>query len=752
MLEALRPEGEPPGTGADNREFLQGAEMGREAVGTLGWTVLFLLGGVASAQDQPETGDEYYDEEAAGDEAGDVQEEAEVGGEVSGELSLGGDDEEAAGEDEGGEEDPDANTLPARRDRDVRPAINGEVGLLHVAMLESGPANSFRVGLHGEYFTATDFLLVGDTADHVGATLGIGYTPIRNVEAYLSLASYANANDQENPALFQVLGDTVFGAKGYIPLMPFWNVGGDFGVYLLNQVGNIGVDAASFGIRALTTMDFERLEGGGAPIRAHLNLGYYFDNSAALVEDAEARRSDIAGEEVEITRQERFALGINRTDQFQFGLGVDVPLGYVDPFVEWTLAVPVNRQGYDCLEGGSGAGSTNNVEDSCLAVDAFPAFPDRLTLGARVLPPIRGLGVDVGVDIGLTGVSTHVKELAATPPYMIYFGFSYNYDTRERVRTLTKTVTQTVQAPAPPVPPKGHVRGRVRDAESGAGIAGAVVAFTGRDLTALATGNDGGFLSYEMDPGEVQLHVTANEYFEGDCAGTVPEAGGDVEVDCQLRPTPKLGSVRGRVSDENGAGVAGASIGITGVASFNLNAGPDGSFDQSDMPPGEYTVKVEREGYMMRVRTFSVEPRGRADVDIAIRALPRRPSVTIRGEQIRITKQVRFQTDTAELHPDSAALLDEVANTILTNQQIRRVEIQGHTDNTGGRDHNQTLSQARAESVRTYLIGVGVAAERLEARGYGQERPLGPNITAAQKARNRRVEFHISDQGGGGGG
>ncbi len=726
----------------------------RESVEVLVFGGILFASGVASAQ----TDDEYYDEEAAGDydeaAAGGADAAGEVSGEVGGAVSLGGDDEEDADEgDDAAADDPDAQTLQARRDREVRPGINGEVGLLHIAVLDSGPPNSFRVGLHTEFFSTTDFLALGDSHDHIGATLGIGYTPIRYVETYLSLASYANHNTTEDPQLFQVLGDTIFGAKGYYPLLPWWSAGGDFGVYLLNQVGNIGVDAASFGIRGLTSMDFQRL--GDVPIRTHLNLGYYFDNSANLVESTEDARTIDAGEEREISRQERYALGINRTDQFQIGLGVDVPLDYVMPFVEWNIGIPVNRTGYDCLEGGEGAGGIDAVDpdtgdpvDSCLAVDAFPAFPDRLTLGARILPPIAGLGIDVGADIGLTGVSTHVKELAATPPYMIHFGVTYNYDTRERVRTVTKTVTQTVQAPAPPPPPpKGRIRGRVRDAESGSGIAAAVVSFPGRELTALASSTDGAFVSYELDPGEVQLHVVAQEYFEGDCAGTLPEAGGDVEVDCQLRPTPKLGSVRGRVSDENAAPVAGASISITGVASFNMNSGPDGGFDQAEMPPGAYTLKVEREGYMVRLRNFTIEPRGRADVDLVIRSVPRRPSVTIRGEVIRISKQVRFQTDSADLHPDSASLLDEVANVMLTNPQIRRVEIQGHTDNTGGRDRNQTLSQSRAESVRTYLIGVGVASERLEAKGYGQERPIGPNITGGQRARNRRVEFHITDQG-----
>ncbi|HUT77289.1 MAG TPA: OmpA family protein, partial [Polyangia bacterium] len=71
-----------------------------------------------------------------------------------------------------------------------------------------------------------------------------------------------------------------------------------------------------------------------------------------------------------------------------------------------------------------------------------------------------------------------------------------------------------------------------------------------------------------------------------------------------------------------------------------------------------------------------------------------------------------------------------------------------HTDDRGKRDYNVDLSERRAQSVRRYLIDVGVEAGRLEAKGFGPEKPLAPNITAGGRARNRRVEFHITDRAG----
>jgi outer membrane protein OmpA-like peptidoglycan-associated protein len=70
-----------------------------------------------------------------------------------------------------------------------------------------------------------------------------------------------------------------------------------------------------------------------------------------------------------------------------------------------------------------------------------------------------------------------------------------------------------------------------------------------------------------------------------------------------------------------------------------------------------------------------------------------------------------------------------------------RIEVAGHTDNTGSAAINQRLSQARAAAVRAYLARKGVAPVRMVARGYGPNDPVAPNTTAEGRARNRRVEL-----------
>jgi OOP family OmpA-OmpF porin len=109
-----------------------------------------------------------------------------------------------------------------------------------------------------------------------------------------------------------------------------------------------------------------------------------------------------------------------------------------------------------------------------------------------------------------------------------------------------------------------------------------------------------------------------------------------------------------------------------------------------------------------------------------------------------VLEGVNFEINKAVLTGEARAILDRVAESLRDNPEVR-VEVAGHTDATGGRALNRRLSQARAESVRAYLVEQGVAADRLTARGYGPDEPVAPNTTAAGRAQNRRVELRRVD-------
>ena len=103
---------------------------------------------------------------------------------------------------------------------------------------------------------------------------------------------------------------------------------------------------------------------------------------------------------------------------------------------------------------------------------------------------------------------------------------------------------------------------------------------------------------------------------------------------------------------------------------------------------------------------------------------------------------IQFATGKATILKASYKILDDIAKTMQDNPTYK-LFIKGHTDNVGKADMNLQLSKDRAESVRKYLIGKGVPEERMHSEGYGDTMPVVPNNSAANKAKNRRVEFEV---------
>lgn len=106
----------------------------------------------------------------------------------------------------------------------------------------------------------------------------------------------------------------------------------------------------------------------------------------------------------------------------------------------------------------------------------------------------------------------------------------------------------------------------------------------------------------------------------------------------------------------------------------------------------------------------------------------------------RVAIQVNFSVDKADILPSSQPQIDAVL-ALLRGQPDLRLGVEGHTDNTGSAAHNRALSESRARSVVSALTGAGVAANRLEPRGFGPDRPVAGNDTEAGRASNRRVEL-----------
>jgi outer membrane protein OmpA-like peptidoglycan-associated protein len=120
------------------------------------------------------------------------------------------------------------------------------------------------------------------------------------------------------------------------------------------------------------------------------------------------------------------------------------------------------------------------------------------------------------------------------------------------------------------------------------------------------------------------------------------------------------------------------------------------------------------------------------------------PLVEIETERLSLKDAIHFEFAKDTIKPESFRILDQVAELLKQHAELKRIRVEGHTDNVGSASYNKDLSERRARSVVRYLVDrAGVERARLESAGYGFERPVASNATPVGRAKNRRVEFAI---------
>lgn len=127
---------------------------------------------------------------------------------------------------------------------------------------------------------------------------------------------------------------------------------------------------------------------------------------------------------------------------------------------------------------------------------------------------------------------------------------------------------------------------------------------------------------------------------------------------------------------------------------------------------------------------------------------PEEKRVVVRDDRIEIKEKIQFAYNDSKILPASDGLLTDIATVLKDTPRIKKVEIGGHASSEGSDSHNLELSDRRAKSVMKWLVDRGgVDAGRLSAKGYGETKPLvTPDETEADREKNRRVEFLITDQ------
>jgi OmpA-OmpF porin, OOP family len=308
---------------------------------------------------------------------------------------------------------------------------------------------------------------------------------------------------------------------------------------------------------------------------------------------------------------------------------------------------------------------------------------------------------------------------------------------------VTTTVTrESVQ----PTHTEGKVRGIVRDAVTKKALGAAIVRYLDRRINAEVTSEDGSFLSTPLPPGPITLEASRDDYESAKVQVVVPQDG-EAAVELALTPKPpQLGQLHVKVSDESGMPLS-AGVRLNGGANV-IDGEQTGVGDlTAKAPAGEYTMDVVAGGYLSKQRPVTLVSGQPQTIEIVLHKQPLQSHVTISKDEIVIKGVIHFGTNTAEIKPDGQQLLDEVGDVLVKNPGVRKVRVEGHTDNRGDANHNLELSKARAAAVVAYLVKEGIAPARLESEGFGASQPLVPNLTAANRAKNRRVTFKILDGG-----
>ena len=212
------------------------------------------------------------------------------------------------------------------------------------------------------------------------------------------------------------------------------------------------------------------------------------------------------------------------------------------------------------------------------------------------------------------------------------------------------------------------------------------------------------------------------------------------ELRSDVRPLKTLW-VKGKVSDAKTKKGLPSAVELTDLETQEIlskvQTDETGSYLVT-LPVGkDYAFNVNRRGYLFFSENFSLKdriPDSTYNIDIALE--PLHPDATV------VLKNIFFDIGKAELQSSSSTELDNIVKLLKENPTLK-ISINGHTDNVGKPADNLKLSNGRANAVVRYLIGKGVAANRLSSKGWGETQPVAGNESEEGRGKNRRTEMKV---------
>ncbi|MEY4904181.1 MAG: hypothetical protein RLZZ292_1996, partial [Bacteroidota bacterium] len=212
----------------------------------------------------------------------------------------------------------------------------------------------------------------------------------------------------------------------------------------------------------------------------------------------------------------------------------------------------------------------------------------------------------------------------------------------------------------------------------------------------------------------------------------------------EMRPLP-VSTIAGRLVSSDGKPIGDARIVIenlkTGQKVAELRPDPSTGDYFATFPTDEpYGATVVKEGYYPVATHTNIDGRSKrndAKEDLVMVKI----SEMTNGNVALPLRNLFFDTDKFDIRAESFTELNRLA--AFLKQQKINIEISGHTDNVGTSERNKTLSANRAKAVKTYLLGQGCTETQLQTNGFGETKPVAPNDTDDNKAKNRRVEIRV---------
>lgn len=618
---------------------------------------------------------------------------------------------------------PSSGEEAAPDGRSFVPSLNGPIGLFQVSTAEVGPAGHLRLGLHGQFFRASSFLVEGsdrqgDVNTRLMGTLAFGYTPHEAIEIFGSIGTSSNRNrrapelDRRDPELIKSFGDLTVGGKGILPVIPGFTAGAELGFRFLSSISDLSFSPSSTSLWIGPVATYDLRARTRAPLRFHANANFYLDNSSNLHDFSDTSL---------FTRQvAMFAYGIAGS-RVRFALGADALLAEralpipIQPFVEYHAEI--------------------------VTASADPAFKDFtnpnnrdqhwMTFGLRARAR-SGLTLALGTNVALRSVGYQYGP--PLPPYDVIFGLAVPMDLGAMRRPTV--VTKTVEAPTRQT--MGTVVGTIKTGKEGKAIPDAIVAFGERLRSRVATDPDGGYQSGLLSPGTIEV-VAAAPGYEPAKGTAVVVAGSAATLDLVLTPKVVSGNVRGKVADRDGTGLP-ATIRFVGASVFETQADSGGAFSAA-LPAGPYRVVVESPGRASKEVPLDVVAGQDRQLEVTLRAP--NPDVTLTPQAIVLRAPIKFRPGAPKLDAKARAQLDGVADVLLDHPEIKTLRVEAHWSGPPSSTSAKKLTERQAAAIKEHLVARGVSADRIDAVGFGGASPVVPNLGPKNQAKNRRLELVV---------